>query len=549
MHVLSVSHNIRIYKMNSKMNYINKNRIYWIDIYKAIAIILVVIGHATGMFNKYIYLFHVSAFFFISGYVAKNNNEKFDVLVLKKLYTLILPLLVCLLINAEVMFLLSARGTYEYWFGDFEYIGYGNIVKNFIWEGSIWTWLLGPCWFLVVLFLVSVCSKITWDMSNSNTIIFLLYSVFIYAWGYICIHNNYLVDVSYSLRKVMIAQFFYSLGYVIKKNFGERINNTGLVISIILFLISLSLLIAIGNISNMKVDYADEEFGNIIYNTLNGFVGIICIFAVSNIIARLNKKVSKFFCFIGQNTMGVLLFHFIFFKFIYWILALLSVIPSEEIQNITPSENIGNKYWLLITVGSICGSILVWTGIKRIPHVNTLFGLNKEVFKPKEEDLRVFRKRSSVVLITACYLLSLRCYADHIYVMMQPVNIEFPNEISNDIVEFDGGWQPQDENDYRWIEDKGIIKVNSYRHDSLMIQGYVPEDFEEVSKLDIYVDDQLIGSVDTNDGMFEVNYDIKGKVKDNQYTIMLDFDGVHEPEQGSADFRKLSGIIGKIYIK
>ena len=41
----------------------------WIDYFKAITIILVVIGHATGKFNIYIYQFHVAAFFFISGWV------------------------------------------------------------------------------------------------------------------------------------------------------------------------------------------------------------------------------------------------------------------------------------------------------------------------------------------------------------------------------------------------------------------------------------------------------------------------------------------------
>lgn len=33
-----------------------KNRISWCDIYKGIVIILVVVGHATGKFNQYIYI-------------------------------------------------------------------------------------------------------------------------------------------------------------------------------------------------------------------------------------------------------------------------------------------------------------------------------------------------------------------------------------------------------------------------------------------------------------------------------------------------------------
>ena len=34
---------------------IHKERIEWCDIFKGLLIILVVTGHATGMFNRYIY--------------------------------------------------------------------------------------------------------------------------------------------------------------------------------------------------------------------------------------------------------------------------------------------------------------------------------------------------------------------------------------------------------------------------------------------------------------------------------------------------------------
>lgn len=35
-------------------------RVLWIDIYKALAIVLVVVGHSTGKFNMYIYQFHLA---------------------------------------------------------------------------------------------------------------------------------------------------------------------------------------------------------------------------------------------------------------------------------------------------------------------------------------------------------------------------------------------------------------------------------------------------------------------------------------------------------
>ena len=43
-----------------------KERVKWIDIYKGIAIIAMVLGHTSGIAVPYVYIFHMEAFFFIS---------------------------------------------------------------------------------------------------------------------------------------------------------------------------------------------------------------------------------------------------------------------------------------------------------------------------------------------------------------------------------------------------------------------------------------------------------------------------------------------------
>lgn len=53
-----------------------KNRVVWIDWFKAILIILVVMGHTklNGYERTWIYGFHMPAFFVISGYLYKQRN-------------------------------------------------------------------------------------------------------------------------------------------------------------------------------------------------------------------------------------------------------------------------------------------------------------------------------------------------------------------------------------------------------------------------------------------------------------------------------------------
>ena len=68
-----------------------KQRVEWIDTYKVLAIILVVLGHATPRFDKEIYQFHVGAFFFISGYVSGIKKKRFDDVIINKIFTLFIP--------------------------------------------------------------------------------------------------------------------------------------------------------------------------------------------------------------------------------------------------------------------------------------------------------------------------------------------------------------------------------------------------------------------------------------------------------------------------
>ena len=75
--------------LNSVME--KKNRISWCDIYKGIVIILVVVGHATGKFNQYIYQFHMAAFFLISGYTGNIYKKSLLEIIIEKFYKLMLP--------------------------------------------------------------------------------------------------------------------------------------------------------------------------------------------------------------------------------------------------------------------------------------------------------------------------------------------------------------------------------------------------------------------------------------------------------------------------
>lgn len=80
-----------------------KGRIVWLDTMKGIAIFLVVIGHVMNNMhlmdspvNKWIHLFNMPLFFFLSGFLAYNTSNKFLLEnVKKKVRSLCIPFLTC----------------------------------------------------------------------------------------------------------------------------------------------------------------------------------------------------------------------------------------------------------------------------------------------------------------------------------------------------------------------------------------------------------------------------------------------------------------------
>ena len=95
------------------------NRIKFVDIARGLGIILVVFGHAivpeirntSNIFMniyKYIYIFHMPLFFFISGYVFEINKEKYSdkkLFIKKKAQNLLIPYLTFSIISYIVIFL------------------------------------------------------------------------------------------------------------------------------------------------------------------------------------------------------------------------------------------------------------------------------------------------------------------------------------------------------------------------------------------------------------------------------------------------------------
>lgn len=68
-------------------------RIEYIDIFRAFGIILMVMGHVMfgRSFDYFIHAFHMPMFFFVSGFLYKNNDIPFLMFLWKKAKSLLIP--------------------------------------------------------------------------------------------------------------------------------------------------------------------------------------------------------------------------------------------------------------------------------------------------------------------------------------------------------------------------------------------------------------------------------------------------------------------------
>lgn len=312
-----------------------KPREQWVDAFKGIAILMVVLTHS-GIDNLTGFLHRVasagktgvSIFFIISMYLlllsydkvykenGSKNKWKGNLKWIKKrigsllgLYFLIIVLSACLI------------GGSEFWLGGEGEISLLNYLTHFLCINSFFPHylnsIIGVEWYISILFIVIFLTPIIYKLSNSldKSIVFLIISLFIYALGsrvpvYIpdvadkYIYENYFSWMSLSSNLPILA-----LGSVIYNLKRENLK----IPSARSFLISNGLLLyGIFMIWGMLYNYTQ------IYYVSSGIIYAFIYFMIimSQIINPCFLINNGFFRFFGRNSYSIYLVHYLLFKII-----------------------------------------------------------------------------------------------------------------------------------------------------------------------------------------------------------------------------------------
>lgn len=329
------------------------------DIAKGIGIILMVYAHTYAYGKTFIYLFHMAFFFIIAGYFFNpKHSESFNAVksfVKNKWVKLALPFIIFnsiyLLLNNFFIDtniytdnpLISDATNITMYNSPQPYLSQTQIIPNLfkILFLSYGTQLGGATWFLRVLFWVTISYSFVYYLFKKlylkdtffSILNFLICSACI-AVGAIMQHFN--INF-YTIGTMFTCVTLYYIGILFRQFSNKNvINNYSFICSLIVLFV--------GNYYHLKVAISTNIYPNILVFLLLSIAGYIVIMHVSTFLNNI-KHINKLLVFIGQNTMPIILLHFLAFKLITYVQICLYGLPKFYLASFPILYN--KPYWFI----------------------------------------------------------------------------------------------------------------------------------------------------------------------------------------------------------
>lgn len=282
------------------------HRIKWIDTWKGIAIILVVLGHTIDSTAKYIFWFHMPLFFFISGYLYKKKSNYSDFFKKKFLYLIIpyvsfLIFFTILVYFPSIVSILQKPGSSK--LSEIIIFTTSIILKQIYGGANLQAWF-GVFWFITCLFFTQQLYNIIYNKFGYNnwflaSIMFLSYCLAIINYR---LYQNLVFPLSINI--VAMALPFYWMGNMSAK--FELINYKMVILGIIFFLSII--LVDIFSTQHFPFNMKNTAYGIPFISLLIALAGIFISNHLAVILSR-NSFTRSLLSEIGSASMLIMYLH------------------------------------------------------------------------------------------------------------------------------------------------------------------------------------------------------------------------------------------------
>ena len=271
-------------------------RITYLDVMKGIGILLVCLGHCIGdvagayhPINRFILSFHMPLFFFVSGLLfEKTANKKFSVFLVRKIWTILLPLLVYVACEVFVEVFIDVFWRQSKTFVDIDWLG--KFTSWFIWTIFFMQLLLYGCNRLMERVFASCSVKRGKTYAKAGLLV-------VFTVGFLlCSYKGIPI-----FQQVLGAGIFGTLGWLIGgvvENYAQKQKLHGIGCVLLPLIIVLSYY-------NKPILMYINDYGNKYMFIFTAILGCLCALDISMFLRE--HTILRFF---GQNSMIVFVTHF-----------------------------------------------------------------------------------------------------------------------------------------------------------------------------------------------------------------------------------------------
>lgn len=350
-----------------------------IDIIKGIGITLMVLGHSQFPLTHFIYLFHMPIFFIASGYLFNFNNrhESYSLtgFVARKFKSLWWPFFLwntifIILNNLFVTLHIYASDMYKYTqyqdtiYAQSHYFSLRDtileIAKSFFLIGG--TSMTGALWFLRELLMVVVLFSIIHYFLRkckirTTLIVHAIISIVLLCFGWTIQYIN--IPYTTSIGTMCSVYILFYIGIVFKQlNLKEKFSKHKIIISII----AIAVLICVNPFGS--IDLAENSYSNPLFLIISSLSGWVFLWNLAYFIEK-SKLFTNILCYLGQNTMPIIILNFICFKPITYLIIRIEHLPVQYLAAY-PVLKSNSFWWLLYTITSILLALLLNTVYKKL---------------------------------------------------------------------------------------------------------------------------------------------------------------------------------------
>jgi fucose 4-O-acetylase-like acetyltransferase len=262
-------------------------KITWINSWKGIGIIAVVVGHIVPPVARYLYWFHMPLFFFISGYLYKTKFEYFSFFKKKSLHLLV-PY-----ISFTVLLII-----FRYLYSHFQILQGNETVSNTGWFTVFW--------FVICLFLTQQLYNLLSAKIGDNH--WLMIATVTGSYALAMIYYWFFKDdftFPQSLNAVAIALPFYWLGHMTARH---SIDNAEILKLALIIFVS-AFVVDHWKLVTLSFDMKHTRYGFPIINVLLSVAGITITQYFAKILDEKNNFGNAIVCELGDASMVIMYLH------------------------------------------------------------------------------------------------------------------------------------------------------------------------------------------------------------------------------------------------